>query len=75
MMKLGNENWTGCAARAGHIARVRSAVRATNVARVGNAPRVTDAVRSGRAVTTRYGNQECGHPSEDGAQARDASRR
>ena len=70
--KLGNENWTGRAARAGCVARVASIVRAANEARVGSAPRVADAVRAGHAVTTRYGNQECGHPSEDGAQAREA---
>ena len=68
--KLGNENWIGHAPRAGHIARATGKVRATNEARVGNAPRVTDAVRAGHAVTTRYGNQECGRPSEDGAPAR-----
>ena len=64
---LGNENWIGHAARAGHVARVASKVRAANEARVGNAPRVADAVRAGCAVTMRYGNQECGRPSEDGA--------
>ena len=73
--KLGNENWTGHAARAGCVARVASVVRAANEARVGNAPRVADAVRAGCTVTTRYGNQECGHRSEDGAQARGARRK
>ena len=73
--KPGNENWIGHAARAGHVARVRGKVRATNKARVGNAPRVTDTVRAGCAVTTRYGNQECGHPSEDGAPARGVQRK
>ena len=81
MTKLGNENWTGRAARAGHvaragcIARAASLVRATNEARVGNAPRVADTVRAGHAVTTRYGNQECGHPSKDRARARGALRK
>ena len=65
-MKLGNENWIG------HATRVASEVRAANEARVGNAPRVADTVRAGHAVTTRYGNQECGHPSGDGARARGA---
>ena len=67
MTKLGNENWIGRTARAGHVARVASKVRAANKARLGNTPRVADAVRVGCAVTTRYGNQECGHPSGDGA--------
>ena len=75
VMKLGNENWIGCAARAGHVTRVADVVRAANEARVGNAPRVADAVRAGRAVTMRYRNQECGHPSEDRAQARGAPRK
>ena len=74
-MKLGNENWIGYTARAGHIARVASVVRAANETRVGNAPRVADVVRVGHAVTMRYGNQECGRPSEDGARARGATRK
>ena len=74
-MKLGNENWIGRTARAGQVARVASEVRAANEARVGNAPRVADAVRVGCTVTTRYGNQECGHPSRDGARASGAPRK
>ena len=75
VMKPGNENWIGRAARAGRVARVTSEVRAANEARVGNAPRVTDTVKAGRAVTMRYGNQECGRPSVDGAPARGAPRK
>ena len=74
-MKQGNENWTGCTARAGRVAKVASTVRATNEARVGSTLRVADAVRAGGIVTTRYRNQKCGCLSEDRAQARGASRR
>ena len=73
--KPGNKNWIGYTARAGCVARVTGKVRATNKARAGNTPRVTDAVRAGHAVTTRYGNQECGCPSEDGAPARGVQRK
>ena len=66
VMKLGNENLIGHAARAGCVARVASIIRAANEARVGNDPTVADAIRAGRTVTMRYGNQECGRPSEDG---------
>ena len=65
-----SENWTGCAAKAGLIARVTNVARAANVARVRNAPRVAGIATAGHTVSTKYGNQECGHPSGDGARAR-----
>ena len=77
----GSGNLTGHVVKVGRAVRVINAVRAANAAtatstaRVGNAPKAADVARAGRAVSMKYGSQECGFPNWGKARVRGAAKK